>query len=144
MTNSMAASHARDKRLKDAIFGASAACREAAAKYGADKVTNATIGTMIDDEGKLEMVGKARGRNAALKGLLKDYVAEMGVDGVPKVVFITHTSLYKEADHLADMLRQVAEPGTEVYTICETPIIGVHTGPDFFSICGWGKRRKRK
>ena len=99
---------------------------------------------IIDDEGKLEMVGKARGRNAALKGLLKDYVAEMGVEGVPKVVFITHTSLYKEADHLADMLRQVAEPGTEVYTICETPIIGVHTGPDFFSICGWGKRRKRK
>ncbi len=85
---------------------------------------------IIDDEGKLEMVGKARG--------------EMGVEGVPKVVFITHTSLYKEADHLADMLRQVAEPGTEVYTICETPIIGVHTGPDFFSICGWGKRRKRK
>ena len=99
---------------------------------------------IIDDEGKLEMVGKARGRNAALKGLLKDYVAEMGVEGVPKVVFITHTSLYKEADHLADMLRQVAEPGTEVYTICETPIIGVHTGPDFFSICGCGKRRKRK
>ena len=53
MTNSMAASHARDKRLKDAIFGASAACREAVAKYGAEKVTNATIGTMIDDDGKL-------------------------------------------------------------------------------------------
>jgi aromatic-amino-acid transaminase len=49
----MAASHAAQKRLKDAIFGASAACREAAAKVGADKVTNATIGTMIDDEGKL-------------------------------------------------------------------------------------------
>ena len=53
MTTSMAASHAAQKRLKDAIFGASAACREAAAKVGADKVTNATIGTMIDDEGKL-------------------------------------------------------------------------------------------
>ena len=39
MTTSMAASHAASKRLKDAIFGASAACREAAEKYGADKVT---------------------------------------------------------------------------------------------------------
>ena len=47
MTKSMAASHARDKRLKDAIFGASAACREAVAKYGADKVTNATILSLI-------------------------------------------------------------------------------------------------
>jgi len=53
MTTSMAASHAASKRLKDAIFGANAACHAAAEKYGADKVTNATIGKMIDDEGKL-------------------------------------------------------------------------------------------
>lgn len=53
MSMSMAASHAANKRLKDAIFGASAACREAAEKYGADKVTNATIGVMMDEEGKL-------------------------------------------------------------------------------------------
>ncbi|MCR5559362.1 MAG: aminotransferase class I/II-fold pyridoxal phosphate-dependent enzyme [Schwartzia sp.] len=53
MTKYMAASHAAGKCLKDAIFGANAACREAAQKYGADKVTNATIGVMMDDEGKL-------------------------------------------------------------------------------------------
>ena len=53
MAIGMAASHAADKRLKDAIFGASAACREAVEKYGADRVTNATIGVMMDEEGKL-------------------------------------------------------------------------------------------
>ena len=53
MTTSMAASHAADKRLKDAIFGASAACQEASKKYGKDKVTNATIGTMLDEDGSL-------------------------------------------------------------------------------------------
>ena len=53
MSISMAASHAADKRLKDAIFGANAACREAAERYGADKVTNATIGVMMNEEGKL-------------------------------------------------------------------------------------------
>ena len=53
MSISMAASHAADKRLKDAIFGASAACREATLKHGADKVTNATIGTMMDENGKI-------------------------------------------------------------------------------------------
>ena len=47
----MAASHAADYMLHDAIFGASAACSKAAAEFGADKVTNATIGTMMDDEG---------------------------------------------------------------------------------------------
>ena len=56
MTTSMAASHAASKRLKDAIFGASAACAEAVKKYGADKVTNATIGVMMDDEGKLASI----------------------------------------------------------------------------------------
>ena len=53
MTMSMAASHAASKRLKDAIFGASAACAAAAKEHGADAVTNATIGTMLDDSGKL-------------------------------------------------------------------------------------------
>lgn len=53
MTKGMAASHAADKRLKDAIFGASAACREAVEKYGAERVTNATIGVMMDEDGKL-------------------------------------------------------------------------------------------
>ena len=56
MTTSMAATHAASKRLKDAIFGASAACAEAAKKYGADKVTNATMGVMMDDEGKLASI----------------------------------------------------------------------------------------
>ena len=49
----MAARHAADKRLKDAIFGASAACKAAADKYGAAAVTNATIGAIMDDNGKL-------------------------------------------------------------------------------------------
>ena len=53
MTRSMAASHAADKRLKDAIFGAAAACREAVGKYGSEKVTNATIGVIMDEEEKL-------------------------------------------------------------------------------------------
>ena len=53
MTTSMAAKHAADKRLKDAIFGASAACKVAADKYGKDAVTNATIGAIMDDSGKL-------------------------------------------------------------------------------------------
>ena len=53
MSISMAARHARNKRLQDAIFGANAACRKAAEKFGGEKVTNATIGVMMDDNGKL-------------------------------------------------------------------------------------------
>ena len=56
MTMSMAASHAVNRKLTDAIFEANAACKEAIKKFGADKVTNATIGTVLDDSGKLAVL----------------------------------------------------------------------------------------
>lgn len=56
MANSMAASHAVNRRLKDPIFEANAACKEAIAEFGAEKVTNATIGTVLDDTGKLAVL----------------------------------------------------------------------------------------
>ncbi|MCR5757779.1 MAG: aminotransferase class I/II-fold pyridoxal phosphate-dependent enzyme [Selenomonas sp.] len=52
----MAAGHAANKKLRDAIFGATAACNKAAEKYGWDKVTNATIGMMMNDEGGLAVL----------------------------------------------------------------------------------------
>ena len=82
MTTSMAASHAAQKRLKDAIFGASAACREAAAKVGADKVTNATIGTMIDDEGKLACLPTMERVYRSLP--MTDIIAYAPISGLPE------------------------------------------------------------
>ena len=48
MITSIAANHAKGKSAQDKIFGANAAAVAAAAKYGADKVTNATIGAILD------------------------------------------------------------------------------------------------
>lgn len=56
MTNTMAASHAVNRKLSDAIFEANAACKEAVKEFGAEKVTNATIGTVLDDAGKLSVL----------------------------------------------------------------------------------------
>lgn len=56
MLKSMAASHAVNRRLKDPIFEANAACKEAIKKFGAEKVTNATIGTVLDDNGNLSVL----------------------------------------------------------------------------------------
>ena len=47
MITSIAANHAKGKSAQDKIFGANAAAVAAAAKYGADKVTNATIGAIL-------------------------------------------------------------------------------------------------
>ncbi len=54
MMNSMAASHARGKGGgTDKIFGVAAAANKAVQQFGRDKVTNATIGAILDDEEKL-------------------------------------------------------------------------------------------
>lgn len=50
MTISLAATHAKGKFATDKIFGASAAANKDAAQYGKDKVVNATIGAILDDQ----------------------------------------------------------------------------------------------
>ena len=56
MAMNMAATHAVNRKLVDPIFEANAACKAAIAKFGAEKVTNATIGTVLDEEGNLEVL----------------------------------------------------------------------------------------
>ena len=56
MAINMAATHAVNRKLIDPIFEANAACKAAIQKFGADKVTNATIGTVLDDAGNLSVM----------------------------------------------------------------------------------------
>ena len=49
----MTATHAAGRKLKDAIFDANQACNEAIKIHGKDKVTNATIGVVLNEDGKL-------------------------------------------------------------------------------------------
>ncbi len=53
MTFSVAAPHAKGKFATDKIFGANAAAVKAVAQVGKEKVTNATIGAILDDNEKL-------------------------------------------------------------------------------------------
>ena len=97
---------------------------------------------IIDDEGKLQVVSKARGKHAALKSLVSSYVKEMGIDDVPKFIFVTHSCNDEDIPYFQELLSNAAEPGTQIFIMTQTPIIGAHTGPWFFSVCGWGKHRK--
>lgn len=56
MSINMAAAHAVNRKLKDAIFEASKACQDSIKIHGAEKVTNATIGVVLDDAGKLAVM----------------------------------------------------------------------------------------
>ena len=53
MLTSIAAKHAKGKAAQDKIFAANAAAVAAAAKYGKENVTNATIGAIFDEDEKL-------------------------------------------------------------------------------------------
>lgn len=53
MLTSIAAKHAKGKAAQDKIFAANASAVAAAAKYGKENVTNATIGAILDEDEKL-------------------------------------------------------------------------------------------
>lgn len=53
MSINIAAPHAQGKQAKDVIFAAAAAAQAAAKEFGKDKVTNATIGAILDENEKL-------------------------------------------------------------------------------------------
>lgn len=92
----------------------------------------------INEEGKLVMTAKSRGLSGAMKALVKTYEKEQGVEDVPRLVFVSHSSLYPEVEKIKAMIEEIALPGTVVETLCHTPISGVHTGPEFFAVCGFG------
>lgn len=52
----MTATHAAGRKLRDLIFEAGQACQAAIKIHGSDKVTNATIGVMLDETGKLATI----------------------------------------------------------------------------------------
>ena len=119
-------------------------------KGGRISAAAAVMGTMlsikplliIDDEGKLELVAKARGEKAALRSIVKSCKNQLGAAGTEKIFFISHSCHYQEAEQLkARMLEELGED-TLIECVPQSPIIGVHTGPRFFAVCGFGRNRK--
>lgn len=81
MTNSVAASHAKGKFATDKIFGASGAAVKATAEHGKDKVVNATIGAIMDDNEKLACIPTVE---KVLRGLpINDMIAYAPISGLP-------------------------------------------------------------
>ncbi|TCS80050.1 pyridoxal phosphate-dependent aminotransferase [Pectinatus cerevisiiphilus] len=98
MTSSMAASHSVGKVAKDVIFGASAACREAVSKYGSEKVTNATIGAIMDDNGHLACIPIVE---KVLRTLpINDLISYAPISGVPE--YLDMTTALTFGDHRPD------------------------------------------
>lgn len=77
----MTATHAAGRKLKDAIFDANQACNEAIKIHGADAVTNATIGVVLDETGKLATIPTVEKVFRAMD--FSDLVAYAPISGLP-------------------------------------------------------------
>ncbi len=93
----------------------------------------------VNDEGRLEVMEKPRGRKRAVAAQL----ARMNADWLPelgKLVVIGHG----DDPEAAGLLKQEvlsAHPDAQVYTAPIGPIIGAHTGPGMLALIYWGKNR---
>jgi len=77
----MTAIHAAGRKLKDAIFDANQACNEAIKIHGAEAVTNATIGVVLNEEGKLATIPTVEKIFSSMA--FSDLVAYAPISGLP-------------------------------------------------------------
>lgn len=94
----------------------------------------------ISEEGKLETVGKVRGRKAAMRQLVSEMKETIDVD-MWKYVFISHGDCIEDALQVKRMVEE-AYPKVEVNISYVGPVIGAHTGPGVIALCYLGKTTK--
>ena len=95
--------------------------------------SSAVLGSMVgikpiirvNEEGKLEVIGKVRGRKKAIQTIIKDLMERIR-DG-EKTVFISHGDCLEEAEAIKQKL--ITDYGMEDVQIEYVgPVIGAHTG----------------
>ncbi len=114
---------------------------------GRISATTAMVGTMlqikpiihVDNEGKLDTVGKARGRKAALDYLVQK-VADTAIDPAEQTMFLSHSDCREDVEYIAERLKEKC--GVKDTKICDIgPVIGSHTGPGCAVVFFFGQPR---
>ena len=116
-------------------------------KVGLAPPATALVGTMLsikpvmhtDNEGRLTMVGKARGRKASLKALL-DAIERLAIEPEKQTMFICHADCEEEAKQVAaEIQRRFGTTDIRIHYI--GPVIGSHTGPNTMGLFFVGTER---
>lgn len=107
---------------------------------------SAAVGTLldvkpllnVDDEGKLSVVKKIRGRRKAIRELLDELHNIKNPE--EQIIFINHGDCLKDAEQLRDLvLKEVQVKDVVINYI--GPIIGSHTGPGMLCMVFMGEKR---
>lgn len=108
---------------------------------------SAIVGTMVqikpiihvDNEGKLQVVAKERGRKRSLNKIV-DMAAEQAGSWSNDMVMVTHGDCIEEAEYVADLAREKLG-AKEVLINNIGTVIGSHTGPGVVAIFTMGDKR---
>lgn len=107
----------------------------------------AVLGSMLqikpmlrgDEEGKIVVCGKIRGRKRAITELAEMYAKKV-VDAEQQRVAISHGDCLEEAQRLAERIRQIAPPKELILSMHE-PLTGAHVGPGMLAVFFFGNGR---
>ncbi|NYB72874.1 DegV family protein [Sedimentibacter hydroxybenzoicus DSM 7310] len=113
---------------------------------GRISAASAAVGTILDvkpilnldDEGRLNVVQKVRGRKKSIKALLD--VLQYIKEPQEQTLFINHGDCMKEAEQLRELvLKEVNVKDVVINYV--GPIIGSHTGPNMLCMVFMGEKR---
>jgi len=112
MKLSLAARHAKGKAANDIIFAASMAAVAREAEIGSDKVTNATIGAILDEEGKLVCLPTVE---KVLRSLpTNELIAYAPISGLPDYLEAVLTAAFGDSRPEGHMAAVATAGGTGV------------------------------
>ena len=90
----------------------------------------------VNEEGKLETIGKVRGRKNALKELVDKMKANASLEEL-NYAFISHSACLEDAEYVEKLVKE-AYPDIKVVISSIGPVIGAHTGPGTIALCYHG------
>jgi len=94
----------------------------------------------VDDEGRLILLNKQRGRVKALRELVR-LMKESAVSDTDQTVFISHGDCEDEAKQLGSMVKEAFPSITDIKYSFIGPVIGAHSGPGTVALFFIGSKR---
>lgn len=94
-----------------------------------------------DEEGRIIVSGKVRGRRASIKALAARY-ASLVKDPEGQTVGIAHAGCAEDAQRLAEMIKEDGAPA-DIMLVCYEPVTGAHVGPGTVALFFEGKEDVR-
>lgn len=112
-------------------------------KGGRLSTTSAIIGTMLNikpilvgnERGEIVLEKKERGRKAALKTILADYIENVS-NPAKDIIGIAHSACMKDVQWLVDEIKKI-NPMQKIITEIYEPVTGSHVGPQTLALFYW-------